>query len=36
MHIGYAIQWFAFAVITIVVYLGLSVTRRKNQAGNNL
>lgn len=36
MHIGYAIQWFAFAVITIAVYLGLSVTRRKNQAGNNL
>ncbi len=31
MHIGYAIQWFAFAVITAGIYLGLSVTRRKNQ-----
>ncbi len=27
MHIGYAIQWFAFAVIALVLWLRLSVTR---------
>lgn len=31
MHIGYAIQWFAFAVITLVIYLVLSLTRREKQ-----
>ncbi|MCH8079735.1 MAG: SURF1 family protein [Proteobacteria bacterium] len=36
MHIGYAIQWFAFAVITVAIYLCLSITRRENQAGKNL
>ena len=29
MHIGYAIQWFVFAVITVLVYLGLSIVRKK-------
>jgi surfeit locus 1 family protein len=27
MHIGYALQWFAFALIGLVVFLRLSVTR---------
>ena len=27
MHIGYALQWFAFAVIALIVYLYLSVSR---------
>ncbi len=30
MHIGYAIQWFVFAVITILVYLGLSIVQKNN------
>jgi surfeit locus 1 family protein len=29
MHRGYAIQWFAFAVITIGIYFGLSLSKRK-------
>jgi surfeit locus 1 family protein len=28
MHIGYAIQWFAFAVIALILYLRLSLERR--------
>lgn len=31
MHIGYAIQWFAFAVIALIIYLVLSLTRREKQ-----
>jgi surfeit locus 1 family protein len=27
MHIGYAIQWFAFAVIALVLWLRLSLVR---------
>jgi surfeit locus 1 family protein len=27
MHIGYAIQWFAFAVVAFGVYLGMSISR---------
>ncbi len=27
MHIGYAIQWFAFALIALVLWLRLSLTR---------
>jgi len=29
MHIGYAIQWFAFALIALVLWLRLSLTRSK-------
>ena len=32
MHIGYAIQWFAFAAIALVLWLRLSLVRR-NDAG---
>lgn len=28
MHIGYAIQWFAFAAIALIIYLRLSVSRQ--------
>jgi surfeit locus 1 family protein len=28
MHIGYAIQWFAFALIAMVLWLRLSLVRR--------
>ncbi len=28
MHIGYAIQWFAFALIVVAIWLRLSITRR--------
>ena len=28
MHIGYAIQWFAFAVISLMLWLRLSLVRR--------
>lgn len=31
MHIGYALQWFAFAVITLVIYLRLSLQRREGE-----
>jgi len=31
MHIGYALQWFAFAVIALAIYLRLSVTRRQDK-----
>ncbi len=31
MHIGYAVQWFAFAVIALVIWLRLSVQRRGGQ-----
>lgn len=27
MHIGYAIQWFAFALIALIVYLALTISR---------
>jgi cytochrome oxidase assembly protein ShyY1 len=27
MHIGYAIQWFAFALIALVIWLRLSLHR---------
>jgi surfeit locus 1 family protein len=30
MHIGYAIQWFAFAAIALVLYLRLSLERNKD------
>ena len=33
MHIGYAVQWFAFALIGLVVFLRLSVTRDKPARG---
>jgi cytochrome oxidase assembly protein ShyY1 len=26
-HLGYAIQWFAFALITLVVFIALSLRR---------
>ncbi|MEW8027558.1 MAG: SURF1 family protein [Candidatus Thiodiazotropha sp.] len=29
MHIGYAVQWFAFAVITLLVWVRLSLHKRK-------
>jgi surfeit locus 1 family protein len=31
MHIGYALQWFAFAVFTLVIYLRFSIERRKKR-----
>ena len=30
MHIGYALQWFAFAAIALIIYLRLSVTRNRS------
>jgi cytochrome oxidase assembly protein ShyY1 len=32
MHLGYALQWFAFALIGLVVFLRLSLTRGKPTA----
>jgi cytochrome oxidase assembly protein ShyY1 len=32
MHIGYALQWFACAVIAVIIYLRLSL-RRRGDAG---
>jgi surfeit locus 1 family protein len=32
MHLGYALQWFAFALIAAVIYLSLSLERREGQA----
>ena len=29
MHIGYSIQWFAFALIVLVTYLGVNIKKRK-------
>jgi len=31
MHYGYAVQWFAFAVIVLVIWLRLSVARGGGQ-----
>jgi len=31
MHIGYAIQWFAFALIALVLWLRFSLVRRSNE-----
>jgi surfeit locus 1 family protein len=33
MHLGYAVQWFAFAAIALVVWLRLSVGRRDGEGG---
>lgn len=33
MHLGYAVQWFAFAVIALVIYLRLSLERPEGQGG---
>jgi len=33
MHLGYAIQWFAFSAIAMLIWLRLSVRRRGSQGG---
>lgn len=30
MHIGYAIQWYAFSLIVLVTYLGVNIKKKKN------
>lgn len=34
MHIGYAVQWFAFALIALVIWLGLSI-HKKDSTGTD-
>ena len=35
MHTGYAVQWFAFALITLVIWLGLSIKKKDNIGTDN-
>ena len=34
MHVGYAIQWFAFAAIALIVYLALSLSRHPSRVAS--
>ena len=34
MHTGYAVQWFAFALIALVIWLGLSI-HKKDSTGTD-
>jgi len=31
-HLGYAIQWFAFAVVTLIIFVSLSLRRLPGEA----